>query len=312
MSFNALTLILRLLLLWGVCCSMKTLKQNITNIFGAEGKRWITNLPVIISELTSYWELKDVTPVDNMTFNYVARAKTSTNQPVILKISCDEKSLSHEIQALKYFDGNGSIRLVSHHPVHHALLLQQAVPGETLKSFYPLKIDYVMDNYVETMTKLHSKHLSKTHDYRHISDWLKAIDNLADHDCPSHLVKTAIALKNELLTSMTTEIFLHGDLHHDNILKDGNHWLAIDPKGVIGEPEFEIAAFDFMYIHELANMDNVKSIFEARVNLLAQKAHLNLQRIKAWVFVRLILMAAWDVEDNGNPSWAIKLAEALI
>ncbi len=29
-------------------------------------------------------------------------------------------------------------------------------------------------------------------------------------------------------------------------------WLAIDPKGVVGEAEFEIAAFDFMYISELA------------------------------------------------------------
>ena len=106
-------------------------------------------------------------------------------------------------------------------------------------------------------------------------------------------------------------IFLHGDLHHDNILKNDDQWLAIDPKGVVGESEFEIAAFDFMYINELSNMSDVKNIFEARVNLLSQKAHLNLQRIKDWVFVRLILMVAWHVEDNGDPSWAIKLAEAL-
>jgi streptomycin 6-kinase len=162
------------------------------------------------------------------------------------------------------------------------------------------------------MKKLHNKSLSNKNNYRHISDWLMAIDKLTDHDCPSHLVKKAIALKNELLASMTVEIFLHGDLHHDNILKDGDHWLAIDPKGIVGEPEFEIAAFDFMYITELANMGDVKSIFEIRFNLLAQKAHLNLQRIKDWVFVRLILMAAWHVEDNGDPSWSIKLAEQLI
>ena len=55
----------------------------------------------------------------------------------------------------------------------------------------------------------------------------------------------------------------------------------------------------------------MKVIFEERVNLLAQKANLNAQRIKDWAFVRLILMTAWYVEDNGDPSWAIKLAEAL-
>lgn len=54
-----------------------------------------------------------------------------------------------------------------------------------------------------------------------------------------------------MLSSRKPFIFLHGDLHQDNILKQGNGWLAIDPKGVIGEAEFEIAAFDFMYIREL-------------------------------------------------------------
>jgi len=291
---------------------MNTLKRNIINIFGEQGKHWIANLPNIVNELTADWKLNHIVPVDNMTFNYVARANTNVNQPVILKISCDEKSISHEIQALKYFDGSGSIQLIALNEKYHALLLQQAIPGTTLKSLYPSQVEYVMDRYIDTMRKLHDKRLSNNDNYRHISDWLMAIDNLKNHSCPSHLVKKAIALKNELLASMTIEIFLHGDLHHDNILKDGDHWLAIDPKGIVGEPEFEIAAFDFMYINELANMDDVKSIFEARVKLLAQKAHLNPQRIKGWVFVRLILMAAWHVEDNGDRSSVIKLAEALM
>jgi len=246
-----------------------------------------------------------------MTFNYVAKAVTNTDQAVVLKIGCDEKSLSHEIQALKYFDGDGSIRLISSNPAYHALLLQQATPGETLKSLYPSQMEYVMDSYISTMNKLHNKPLPKIHHYRHIGDWLGAIDNFSDQACPPHLTKKAIALKNELLSSITNEIFLHGDLHHDNILKNDDHWLAIDPKGMVGDAEFEIAAFDFMYVSELANKNNVKNIFEERVNLLACKANLNAQRIKDWVFVRLILMAAWHVEDNGDPSLAIKLAETL-
>lgn len=104
---------------------------------------------------------------------------------------------------------------------------------------------------------------------------------------------------------------MHGDLHHDNILKHGNDWLAIDPKGVIGDREFEIAAFDFMYVSELANITDSKSIMEQRIEVLAQKSKLDAQRIKDWVFVRLILMAAWLLEDNDDPNWAIKLAEQL-
>ncbi|WP_133127746.1 aminoglycoside phosphotransferase family protein [Legionella nagasakiensis] len=290
---------------------MNKLIQNVINMLGEKGKAWLTSLPSTIEILAAHWKLKNLVPVDNMTFNYVAKAITNTNQPVILKISCDEKSISDEALALKYFDGSGSIKLIGHNEKYNALLLQQAISGETLKSRYSSQVEYVMDCYIDTMRKLHNKYLSNKNNYRHIRDWLMAIDTLKDTDCPSYLVKKAIALKNELLTSTTTEIFLHGDLHHDNILKDGDCWLAIDPKGIVGDPEFEIAAFDFMYINELANMDDVKNIFEARINLLAQKAYLNPQRIKDWVFVRLILMTAWHVEDNSDPSCAITLAEKL-
>jgi streptomycin 6-kinase len=34
---------------------------------------------------------------------------------------------------------------------------------------------------------------------------------------------------------------LHGDLHHDNILHGERGWLAIDPKGVLGDPAFDAA-----------------------------------------------------------------------
>ncbi|MER9584325.1 aminoglycoside phosphotransferase family protein [Mesorhizobium sp. M0276] len=34
---------------------------------------------------------------------------------------------------------------------------------------------------------------------------------------------------------------LHGDLHHENILHGPRGWLAIDPKGVLGDPGFDAA-----------------------------------------------------------------------
>jgi streptomycin 6-kinase len=291
---------------------MKTLTQNITNIYGQKGKDWISNLPNIIAILTKHWNLGHVTPVDNMTFNYVAKATLGDNQPVILKISCDLQTILDERQALIQFNGNGSVKLIDTNDKYNALLLQQAVPGTTLKELYPGQVEYVMDCYVGTMNKLHNKHLSNKHEYRHIADWLIALDKLTPDQIPAHMLKRAINLRDALLSSMGPPVFLHGDLHHDNILKHNDSWLAIDPKGIIGEPEFEIAAFDFMYITELANMIDVKQIFEKRMAMLAQKSNLDAQRIKDWVFVRLILMAAWLIEDNGDPSWAIKLAQILV
>jgi streptomycin 6-kinase len=38
---------------------------------------------------------------------------------------------------------------------------------------------------------------------------------------------------------------LHGDLHHDNMLLSPRGWLAIDPKGVLGDPAFDAANMFF-------------------------------------------------------------------
>ncbi|WP_078061466.1 aminoglycoside phosphotransferase family protein [Legionella saoudiensis] len=288
---------------------MKIFQKNITNLYGSQGAEWIANLPQLITTLTNHWDLSEVIAVSNMTFNYVAKARLHTNVPVVLKISYDKQSILMEQQALASL-GLGSIQLIDYSSKYNALLLQQAVPGITLKSLYKEDPDYVMDCYIKTMQKLHLHQQPVHSNFTHVAHWLNAFDN-PSLQIPPALLNKAITLRNRLLASPKQLILLHGDLHHDNILKHGNEWLAIDPKGVVGETEFELAAFDFLYINELVTAPDVKKLFEKRVELLALKSGLDAQRIKDWVFVRLILMAVWFMEDNGDPSWAIKLAELI-
>jgi streptomycin 6-kinase len=290
---------------------MKNLTQNITRIFGKKGKLWLANLPLAVKALSDHWHLSKLTPVDNMTFNYVAKAVTHSNQPLVLKISCDEQLIQDEKQALAYFNGAGSIQLIDHNAEYNALLLQKAMPGTTLKSLYPTESEFVIDCYATVVQKLHHKPLAADHHYQHIRDWLQSIDRAKSNQLPKHLLKRAIQLKNALLASSTQQLFLHGDLHLDNVLKNGNTWLAIDPKGIVGEPEFEIAAFDFIHPTELDNKLDVRSLLDSRITYISQRTGLNAQRIRDWVFVRLILSAAWGIEDKGDPSTAIKLVDSL-
>src|SRR4030095_1370797 len=58
---------------------------------------------------------------------------------------------------------------------------------------------------------------------------------------PPRLVEQARQLYFDLCASQRGVRLLHGDLQHYNILFDSDRgWLAIDPKGVIGEVEYEI------------------------------------------------------------------------
>lgn len=290
---------------------MKKLIENITNLHGDEGYEWIKNLPNMVEALAAHWQLSQLTEVNNMTYNYVAKAITKTYQPVVLKISYDAKSSDNEKHALTYFDGNASVRLLDHNERYHAMLLEQAIPGISLKSLYSAQIEYVMDCYASTMNKLHNKVLSSKHPYCHISEWLKAIDGLTADQLPAGMLNQVVQIKNELLSTIQQEVFLHGDLHHDNIIKNNHEWVAIDPKGVVGDPEFEIAAFDFIYPDEFHLKMEIKDLLDGRIDLLADKAGLNSERIKRWVFVRLILSAAWSIEDNCDIGLDIELAKSF-
>src|SRR2546428_7795870 len=52
----------------------------------------------------------------------------------------------------------------------------------------------------------------------------------------------AAAVAHALLTDQRERCVLHGDLHHENLkYSQQRSWLAIDPKGLIGEPAYDAA-----------------------------------------------------------------------
>jgi streptomycin 6-kinase len=105
-----------------------------------------------------------------------------------------------------------------------------------------------------------------------------------------------------LLSTAQQEYLCHGDLHLENILQHGSHWLAIDPKGIIGEMAFEAAAFDCLSPDELKDSQQVTSKIIDRVEKLAITLRIDFNRLLAWIFLRTIISAQWFIEDKGEPN----------
>lgn len=283
--------------------------KNMTNLYGVEGEKWLANLPDRITKLQEHWNLSHLTPVENMSFHYVAKAIANSSQPVVLKMGYDTKSIQNEALALRRFNGDGAIRLIDCRTELNALLLEQAVSGVTLKSIKQTDFHNILDFYIQTIQKLHTK--SSIHSHPTLSDWLLALDQASAGNFPAGMLNKAILIKNQLLETTSNPVFLHGDLHLDNILLNGSEWIAIDPKGVIGEREFEIFALDFMHHTDLENNSNINPLLVSQSELIAAKSGLDAMRIQQWAFVRLVLAAAWSIEDNCDPSWAINLAKKI-
>jgi len=135
-----------------------------------------------------------------------------------------------------------------------------------------------------------------------------------DRQIPARLVAHARQLYFDLCASQRSVRLLHGDLQHYNVLFDSDRgWLAIDPKGVIGEVEYEIGA-SLRNPYEKPELFASPETVERRIRCFEAKLKLNYDRALAWGFAQAVLSAIWSVEDGfavnaGNPS--LRLANAI-
>jgi len=117
-----------------------------------------------------------------------------------------------------------------------------------------------------------------------------------------------------LIATMAEPVLLHGDLHHENILDaGGGNWLAIDPKGLIGAPAYEVGALPRNPLPRLMAAPGPGRILARRIDQLAEELALERSRLRDWALAQAVLSAWWSYEDHGH-GWepAITLAELLV
>jgi streptomycin 6-kinase len=214
---------------------------NIIKVWGDTGRLWLDKLPTIISILSKYWNLTNLNPVDNLSYNYVLTGYQDI-LPVVLKISCNQAEIQKEIVTLQTYNGNNSIKLLDSYLEYNACLLEKATPGGSLKSFFPDNDDEALVYAANIMKALHSVTIPTHLNLPTLKSWLKDLHNPHSNLSYYHINK-AQNLAHNLFETQTKSVLLHGDLHHDNILLSKRGWLAIDPKGIIGDPAFEVYGF---------------------------------------------------------------------
>lgn len=288
---------------------------RIVNSFGEDGRLWLQSLPSILEELSSTWDVKLMPPFSEMVFNYVAPAIQSDGLEVVLKVGVPRKELVTEIAALKTFNGNGAVTLYKADPEMGALLLERLRPGKPL--FNAGDDEFAIKAASEVIRQLRTSSLD--HDvFPTVGEWFQGFQRLRNEfngetgPFPNDLVDEAEVVSHDLLASMETPILLHGDLHHWNILSSEREaWLSIDPKGVIGESEYETGAWirnPFPNILELSNPDKM---IARRIDQFSSELRFDRERIYGWAFSQAVLSAYWSYEEK-DEDWESWLAVAEI
>ena len=236
------------------------------------------------------------------------------NDSVVLKIANEQSDESHSGEVLRAFNGEGSVRV--HEFDTGAVLLERLEPGNQLVELARLSRDDEATAILANVMEQLSGHVAPPHTAT-VFDWARGFDRYLatrDKQIPQDLVTQARGTYRMLAASQRNPMLLHGDLQHYNVLFDSTRgWLAIDPKGVVAELEYEVGSILRNPVEHPELLASVHTIGR-RLDILVTTLRLDRTRVIAWSFSQAVLSAIWEIEDGysiKSDNAALRLARAL-
>ena len=202
-------------------------------------------------------------------FSYVAFAG---DDAVLKVVPVEDDGADHEADALALLGGDGAVRLLRHDPARRALLIERARPGDDASRLpEPDAIRVAV-----AAAKRFWRPAVRGSPFRWIGDHVpRWLDNAGDH----YLVRQAKEIYATMHPSDTT--LVHGDFHHHNLLSHRDGWVVIDPKPMVGDPEFDVPTFLWNPIGHEPTQESVERWIGAFAD-----AGLDANLLRKWAIVR--------------------------
>lgn len=243
------------------------------------------------------WNLTQPQRLTTTATSYIYRVQQK-GVPAVLKVltPTGQHDERHAPDVLRHFDGRGSVRLLAADEGAHLL---EYVPGESLVHLAETDDAAATRLIAGVLNQLHHNPQTEGVQAGSLRRRFRALFERASLPESDTLFGRAARLADALLSNARDVRVLHGDVHHENILhKPGRGWLAIDPKGLIGERTFDTANTFFnpapkIYAHE----PRIRRTAE----ILANETGLETRRILQFAYVYGGLSVAWSFEDGTPP-----------
>ncbi|MDO8799601.1 aminoglycoside phosphotransferase family protein [Phenylobacterium sp.] len=206
---------------------------------------------------------------------------------------------------MAWWDGKGAAPVLAHDG--EALLMVRARGAGSLAQMATTGQDDEASRIIcAGLDGLHAPRAGKLPStLRPLPDWFAQLGPAAQRH--GGVLAKSYDMSRKLLADPRQVCVLHGDAHHGNFLDFGAlGWLAIDPKGLIGDRGYD-------YANLLCNPDLATAVRPGRiarqVRVVADAARLEPLRTLQWLLAYAGLSASWTLSDGNNPAGALQIAE---
>lgn len=197
-----------------------------------------------------------------------------TSDGKVLKVTpVEDDEADHEGDALALWDGDGAVRLLRRDVARRALLIERAQPGTDLSA---LPEDEANAAAVRVALRLWRP--------ARRGEPFRGVGERVTHDLDRTGAHELVPVARKMLAAMSfaETTLLHGDYHHYNVLRSGDDYVAIDPKPLVGEREFDVAPFLW---NPIGTRPPSRERTERRIAAFAA-AGLDPERLRKWAIVR--------------------------
>ncbi|MBS42128.1 MAG: aminoglycoside resistance protein [Nocardioides sp.] len=272
---------------------------------GDDWAAYVDRVPRLLRELVEEWSLRPEGPVWWGHASVVLPVVDDDGSEVVLKVAFPDVETEHEALALRTWSGRGAVTLLRADPHRRAVLLER-LERRDLTEEWDLAA-------CETVARLYGDlHVPAPARVRTVASYVGSyVERMralpVDGPLPHRMVEQWLAHVRDLVADkagVTGGRLVHGDLHYENVLADPRapgEWRVIDPHAMNGDPTWELAPMLWNRFEETAG--DVHRSLRTRFETLVDTAGLDEDRARAWVHVRLLLNALWEVEeaDAGRP-----------
>ncbi|MBB6452686.1 streptomycin 6-kinase [Salirhabdus euzebyi] len=273
--------------------------KTVRHYFKEEGEKWLQQLPELIRYCETKWSLKMHAPY-KLSTNYVAPATMSSGDEIVVKLCIPSDGVRDEILALQTFDGKGIVRLLDCDIQKGIILLEKVTPGRMLAHITDAdEACRIGADVVRELTRPAPKRFQIASTIGR-EEKLRVIVNENPHGLgpiKAKILQKALHMFTYLNETIDKWFLLHGDFHPYNILLDENgQWKAIDPKGLMGELEYDLIQF----ILNILPDEGVEKVIQQRIDIFTTELNINKQRLLLWGYCHTVLATAWTVNEDGT------------
>ena len=246
------------------------------------------------------WSLTKSTPVAETATSWIFRVEQNGRNFAALKIIKPEaaREEGRGSHLLQWYEGDGAATVFD---IHGDTIFMEWLDGGTLGD--PVRAGKDDEGTVAIATVVASLHRPRPNAPDNLRPLREHFQILFDTDVRAwpHTARdlyarsAGIALK--LFDRPSALVPLHGDIHHDNILSSDRGWLAIDPKGLIGDPAYELANV-FINPMGAGHLAADPRRIGARADILSQRLAYPRKRILGWAVAHAALSACWLLEEG--------------